>query len=96
VIEAVTEMTEMTTPDCPASPAADRPSAGPIDRIWPVGEAADLRVVSVRDQQMQLAQALVLSARLDRHDLGYQLGRHLLGSHGVGVVVVVGDAHRPR
>jgi hypothetical protein len=67
-----------------------------IDRIWPVGEPADMRVVEVRDHCMNVAWALVLAARLDRNDLGHHLGRHLLGQHGVGVVVVVGDAHRPR
>jgi hypothetical protein len=72
------------------------PAERPIDRIWPVGERADVRVVAVRDAQIHLARALVLAARLDRLDLGHHLGRHLLGSHGVGVVVVVGDAHRPR
>jgi hypothetical protein len=59
---------------------------------FPVGEPADLRVVQVRDPQMHLARALVLAARLD---LGHHLGRYLLGSHGVGVVVA-GDAHRSR
>jgi hypothetical protein len=67
-----------------------------IDRIWPVGEPADVRVVEVRDPQIHLARAHVLAARLDRLDLGHHLGRHLLGSHGVGVVVAVGDAHRSR
>jgi hypothetical protein len=75
---------------------APAPAERAIDRIWPVGEAADVRVVAVRDAQIHLARALVLAARLDRLDLGHHLGRHLLGSHGVGVVVVVGDAHRPR
>lgn len=67
-----------------------------IDRIWPVGEPADMRVVEVRDDGMNIAWALVLAARLDRNDLGHHLGRHLLGQHGVGVVVVVGDALRNR
>jgi hypothetical protein len=89
-------MTEMTTPERPVSLLADRPLAGTIDRIWPVGERADVRVVEVRDEQMHLARALVLAARLDRLDLGHHLGRRMLGSHGVGVVVVIGDAHRPR
>lgn len=86
----------MTSPEHPESPAIDRPPERTIDRIWPVGEPADLRVVEVRDPQMHLARALVLAARLDRLDLGHHLGRYLLGSHGVGVVVVVGDAHRSR
>jgi hypothetical protein len=88
----VTEAIEMTPP----GPVVDGPPGRTIDRIWPVGEAADVRVVEVRDPQMHLARALVLAARLDRLDLGHHLGRHLLGSHGVGVVVVVGDAHRSR
>jgi hypothetical protein len=77
-------------------PPAGSPPERTIDRIWPVGEQADVRVVAVRDEQIHLARALVLSARLDRLDLGHHLGRHLLGPHGVGVVVVVGDAHRSR
>lgn len=93
---AMDAMTEMTTPERPVSLLTDRPLAGAIDRIWPVGEPADVRVVEVRDEQMHLARALVLAARLDRLDLGHHLGRRLLGSHGVGVVVVVGDAHRSR
>jgi hypothetical protein len=92
----VTEAIEMTTPERPGSPHIDGPPERTIDRIWPVGEPADLRVVAVRDPQMHLARALVLAARLDRLDLGHHLGRYLLGSHGVGVVVVVGDAHRSR
>lgn len=86
----------MMTPDRPTPPPADRPLERTIDRIWPVGEPADMRVVEVRDQQMNVAWALVLAARLDRLDLGHHLGRYLLGQHGVGVVVVVGDAHRSR
>jgi hypothetical protein len=89
-------MTEMTPSERPASLLDDRPLARTIDRIWPVGEAADVRVVEDRDEQMHLARALVLAARLDRLDLGHHLARRLLGSHGVGVVVVVGDAHRSR
>ena len=77
-------------------PVSDRPPERTIDRIWPVGEPANLRVVEVRDPQMHLARALVLAARLDRLDLGHHLGRYLLGPHGVGVVMVVGDAHRSR
>jgi hypothetical protein len=84
----VTDAIEMTL--------VDAPPGRTIDRIWPVGEPADVRVVEVRDPQMQLARALVLAARLDRLDLGHHLGRHLLGSHGIGVVVVVGDAHHSR
>jgi len=86
----------MTPPEPPRSPLIDGPSERTIDRIWPVGERADLRVVEVRDPQMHLARALVLAARLDRLDLGHHLGRYLLGSRGVGVGVVVGDAHHPR
>ena len=86
----------MTPPGSPPGPRVDCPAERAIDRIWPVGEPADVRVVEVREPQMQLARALVLAARLDRLDLGHQLGRFLLGSHGVGVVVVVGDAHRSR
>ncbi len=86
----------MTPHERPESPVIDWPPERTIDRIWPVGEPADLRVVEVRDPQMHLARALVLAARLDRLDLGHHLGRYLLGSHGVGVVVVVGDAHRSR
>ena len=86
----------MTTHERPESPHTDGPPERAIDRIWPVGEPADLRVVEVRDPQMHLARALVLAARLDRLDLGHHLGRYLLGSHGVGVVVVIGDAHRSR
>jgi hypothetical protein len=88
----VAEAIEMTPP----GPVVDGPPGRTIDRIWPVGEPADVRVVEVRDPQMHLARALVLAARLDRLDLGHHLGRRLLGSHGVGVVVVVGDAHRSR
>jgi hypothetical protein len=83
----------MTPPESPGPPPIDGPPERTIDRIWPVGEPADLRVVAVRDPQIHLARALVLAARLD---LGHHLGRHLLGSHGVGVVVVVGDARRSR
>jgi len=89
VTDSVTAATDDATD---LAPAAERT----IDRIWPVGEPADVRVVAVRDAQIHLARALVLAARLDRLDLGHHLGRHLLGSHGVGVVVVVGDAHRSR
>jgi hypothetical protein len=92
----VTEAIEMTTHERPESPHTDGPPERTIDRIWPVGEPADLRVIEVRDPQMHLARALVLAARLDRLDLGHHLGRYLLGSHGVGVVMVVGDAHRSR
>ena len=88
----MTDPIEMTRP----GPLVDWPAERTIDRIWPVGESADVRVVEVREPQMQLARALVLAARLDRLDLGHHFGRHLLGSHGVGVVVVVGDAHRSR
>jgi hypothetical protein len=92
----VTEAIEMAPPERPESPLIDWPPERTIDRIWPVGEPADLRVVESRDPQMHLARALILAARLDRLDLGHHLGRYLLGSHGVGVVVVVGDAHRSR
>lgn len=92
----VTEASEMPPPERAEPPLIDWPPERTIDRIWPVGEPADLRVVEGREPQMQLARALVLAARLDRLDLGHHLGRHLLGSHGVGVVVVVGDAHRSR
>jgi hypothetical protein len=90
----VTDPVTAATDD--ATDLAPPPTGRTIDRIWPVGEPADIRVVAVRDAQIHLARALVLAARLDRLDLGHHLGRRLLGSHGVGVVVVVGDAHRSR
>jgi hypothetical protein len=96
VSATVTEASEMPPPERAEPPLIDWPPERTIDRIWPVGEPADLRVVERRDPQMQLARALVLAARLDRLDLGHHLGRYLLGSHGVGVVVVVGDAHGSR
>ena len=86
----------MTLPERAEPPLIDGPPERTIDRIWPVGEPADLRVVEVRDPQVQLARALVLAARLDRLDLAHHLGRYLLGPHGVGVVMAVGDAHRAR
>jgi hypothetical protein len=89
----MTERPRRPTP-VPTATADQRPRM--IDRIWPVGEPADMRVVEVRDDGMNIAWALVLAARLDRNDLGHHLGRHLLGQHGVGVVVVVGDALRNR
>jgi hypothetical protein len=89
----MTERPRRPTP-VPTTAADQRPCM--IDRIWPVGEPADMRVVEVRDDGMNIAWALVLAARLDRNDLGHHLGRHLLGQHGVGVVVVVGDALRNR
>ena len=92
----VTEASEMTPPERAEPPLIDGPPERTIDRIWPVGEPADLRVVEVRDPQVQLARALVLAARLDRLDLAHHLGRYLLGPHGVGVVMAVGDAHRAR
>lgn len=92
----MTEAIEMTPPERPGPPLVDWPPERTIDRIWPVGEPADVRVVALRDEQIHVARALVLAARLDRLDLGHHLGRYLLGSHGVGVVVVVGDAHRSR
>jgi hypothetical protein len=96
VSAVVTEAGEMTPPERAEPPLIEGPPERTIDRIWPVGKPADLRVVEVRDPQMHLARALVLAARLHRLDLGHHLGRYLLGSHGVGVVVVVGDAHRSR
>ncbi len=92
----MTEASEMTPLERPEPPLIDWPPERTIDRIWPVGAPADLQVVELRDPQMHLARALVLAARLDRLDLGHHLGRYLLGSHGVGVVVIVGDAHRSR
>ncbi len=92
----MTEAIEMTPPERPEPPLVDWPPERTIDRIWPVGEPADVRVVALRDEQIHVARALVLAARLDRLDLGHHLGRYLLGPHGVGVVVVVGDAHRSR
>ncbi len=92
----MTEAIEMTSPGRPGPLLVDGPPERTIDRIWPVGEPADVRVVALRDEQIHIARALVLAARLDRLDLGHHLGRYLLGSHGVGVVVVVGDAHRSR
>ena len=92
----MTEASEMTPPERAEPPLIDGPPERTIDRIWPVGEPADLRVVEVRDPQVQLARALVLAARLDRLDLAHHLGRYLLGPHGVGVVMAVGDAHRAR
>ncbi|HEX8111764.1 MAG TPA: hypothetical protein VF516_28730 [Kofleriaceae bacterium] len=92
----MTEAIEMTPPERPEPPRVDWPPERTIDRIWPVGEPADVRVVALRDEQIHVARALVLAARLDRLDLGHHLGRYLLGPHRVGVVVVVGDAHRSR
>ena len=95
-MSAVTEASEMTPPERAEPPLIDWPPERTIDRIWPVGEPADLRVVEVRDPQVQLARALVLAARLDRLDLGHHLGRFLLGPRGAGVVMGVGAAHRSR